>query len=37
MNNKFNIVYLLIFFIFINYSFADEKIKRVDKVSKNLN
>ena len=36
MNSKFNIKLLLIFFLFINHSFADEKIKRVDKVSKNL-
>ena len=36
MNNKFNIISLIIFFLFINYSFADEKIKRIDKVSKNL-
>ena len=36
MNNKFNIISLITFFLFINYSFADEKIKRIDKVSKNL-
>ena len=36
MNSKFNIKLLLIFFLFINHSFADEKLKRVDKVSKNL-
>ncbi len=36
MNNKFNIISLILFFLFINYSFADEKIKRIDKVSKNL-
>ena len=36
MNSKFNIKLLFIFFLFINHSFADEKIKRVDKVSKNL-
>ena len=36
MNNKFHIISLIIFFLFINYSFADEKIKRIDKVSKNL-
>ena len=29
MNNKFNIISLILFFLFINYSFADEKIKRI--------
>ncbi len=36
MNNKLNFIALLIFFLLINYSVAGEKIKRIDKVSKNL-
>ena len=36
MNNKLNFIALLIFFLLINYSVAGEKIKRIDKVFKNL-